>query len=391
MKSKDPRALRVIFSFVCVIVAVVALSTVSMRLWGGKAEILPADRQLTIAGTMTIQEFGAANTLSKDALKQVFSTSSSSDAGKKLADTGLSLAEIADRTKKALALANEEASKNWVKIAVKFGAWAVFLVAAVLLLKKRKISPAVRKGLLAAAVLLFGVILGSDPSPMGTVKDAIVLFAKTGAVFMPRLVAFLLMLVGGTILANKVLCSWACQFGTLQDLIFRLNRNAADTKGIFPQIRVPFVVSNAVRIGFLAALIIGAFFWATDIVEGFDPFKIFNPAVLTIAGISVIALILLSSLFVYRPWCHFLCPFGLAGWLGEKISIQKIQVDYSTCVACNACANACPSSVMEAILKREKVVPDCFACGTCIEVCPTKSIDFKSGKRSLPPEGKFRV
>jgi NAD-dependent dihydropyrimidine dehydrogenase PreA subunit len=96
-----------------------------------------------------------------------------------------------------------------------------------------------------------------------------------------------------------------------------------------------------------------------------------------------------ASLFVYRPWCHFFCPFGLVGWIVEKKSLFKIKVNYDTCTACGTCTKACPSTVMDAILKQDRVTPDCFACATCIESCPTDSIHFAAGKRSKPPAGKF--
>ncbi len=101
--------------------------------------------------------------------------------------------------------------------------------------------------------------------------------------------------------------------------------------------------------------------------------------------------ILILSLFTYRPWCmFFFCPFGLVGWLVEKVSIFNIKVDYDSCIACNKCSKECPSTVMDAILKQDKaVIPDCFSCGICVEVCPTDSVSFKSGKRSKVPEGKF--
>jgi len=79
----------------------------------------------------------------------------------------------------------------------------------------------------------------------------------------------------------------------------------------------------------------------------------------------------------------------LVGWLLEKISIFKISVDYETCIACEACANSCPSTVMGAILKQERSIPDCFACGTCMNVCPTDSIKLQAGKRNKPPADKF--
>jgi polyferredoxin len=189
--------------------------------------------------------------------------------------------------------------------------------------------------------------------------------------------------------ANKFICSWGCQLGTLQDLIFRLNRNQGDRRGVLRQFKIPFVVTNTVRIAFFGALVLFAFAWATDLVEGLDPFKVFQPQVLGLAGAAFVVVVLVLSLFTYRPWCHFFCPFGLAGWVGEKISLFKLQVDDDKCIACEACAKACPSTVMGAILKRDKVIPDCFACGTCIETCPVDAIALKPGKRSRPPAGKF--
>jgi hypothetical protein len=79
--------------------------------------------------------------------------------------------------------------------------------------------PRLRPGLYLAAVAVFGVILGSDPGPMGTVKDAIVLFGAKRVVFPPRMVALTLFLLM-VLLANKFICAWGCQAGTLQDLIF---------------------------------------------------------------------------------------------------------------------------------------------------------------------------
>ena len=379
-----------LFAGLLVVGAVIGLSLLSMKLWGGKPEALSPDRDIVLRDAMTVEEFGAANLLDQEALKGIFKLEGKADLQKKLSDFNLPAAAIAEKAKKTLALAHEEASKNWKKIAAKFAGWAAVLFVVYRLLKAGRVGPKLRRFLLGFGVLLFGVVLGSDPSPMGTVKDAVVLFARSGVIFPPRLVAFLLMLVLGTILLNKFLCTWGCQFGTLQDLLFRLNRNAEDVKGLLPQVKVPFVVSNTVRGAFFLALAAAAFLWGLDIVEPVDPFKIFNPAKLAASGVAALAVLLTASVFVYRPWCHFFCPFGLAGWLGEKVSVKKIKVDYSACVACGTCEKSCPSTVMGAILKRDRTIPDCFACGTCIGVCPQKAISFRGGKRDLPPEGKFR-
>ncbi len=385
---QEPKT-RTILSWVALTIFVVVFSLISVSLWGGKPETLPPEQELDIQNTLTIQEFGESNQLSNEVLKDVFALTSKADLQKTIQDFALSHEEIATEVNKALALETEHASKDWVKILVKFALWIGFLTMTFFLLKNHKITPIMRKGLLFAAIVLFGVILGADPSPMGTVKDAIVLFAKSGVIFPPRLIAFTVMLVGGIFLANKFLCSWGCQFGTFQDLIFRLNRNPKDRKGILPQYKIPFQISNAIRILFFVVLTLVAFIWATDIIDPIDPFKIFKPAVLGATGILFIGLILITSLFVYRPWCHLFCPFGLVGWLTEKISLYKINVNYDACTSCEVCAKACPSTAMNAILKQEQTIPDCFACGSCIDVCPVNAVHFQAGKRNTPPAGKF--
>jgi len=379
---------KIILVFIVIVVLVIALSLVSNRIWGGKPEKIEVKAELVFTDGMTLAEFGQKNDLPNSVLKEVLGLKTKEDLTKKLDSFGLSREEITKKVTKGAVLDAEHESKNWVKILIKFGLWFIFLIAVFVMVYRGKIVPKTRKILYIMAMLIFGVIMGSDPSPMGTVKDAIALFGSQGVIFPPRLIAlvgFLLLVF----LANKFICSWGCQVGTLQDLIFRVNRNTKDTKGIIRQHKIPFAISNTIRAAFFIVFTIVAFLWATDIVEFIDPFKIYKPAVVTCGGWIFIAAILIGSLFIYRPWCHLFCPFGLVGWLVEKISLYKIKVNYDTCVACESCAKACPSSVMEAILKRDRVIPDCFACANCIDVCPTQSITFRAGKREKPPEGKF--
>jgi len=381
---------KVLIQFVILIAAVVGLSSVSSRLWGGKPEGPMEDRSIVVEADMTVAQFGQRNDLPPRMLKRFFDLQVPQDRQKPVAAFGMSDEQIKRKVQGLLALRAEHGSKNWVKIFAKFGLWLAFLSTVFVLLIRGKVTARNRKWLLLGAVAIFGVALGSDPSPMGTVKDAVVLYGSKGVIFPPRLIAFgvFLLLV---ILANKFICSWGCQLGTLQDVIFRLNRDQQDRKGLYRQFKVPFVISNTVRVGFFAAIAVFAFIWATDIVEGIDPFKIFKPQVLGWTGAVFLGLIVVLSLFTWRPWCHFFCPFGLAGWVAEKISLFKIHVDYDKCTACGACEKACPSTVMGVILKRGRMIPDCFACGTCIETCPVHAVSFKTGKRNRPPADKFAV
>jgi len=380
--------IKVVAQFLVVVTITVSLSFLSSALWRGAQEKIPERGSLVFANDMTVSAFGTANELPNPVLQQVFGLSRKADLERPLVSFGLTQKKITNRVEQSLALAAESTAKNWAKIRIKFLLWFIFLGIIFVLMIRKRIGPGVRKLLYGIAVVLFGIALGSDPSPMGTVKDAVVLYGARHVVFWPRAVAFGIFFAM-VVSANKFICAWGCQFGTVQDLIFRLNRDAKDRSGLFSQIKLPFVITNAVRIIFFGALTVGAFMWALDIVKPIDPFKLYNPATLAWFGGIFVGAVLLCSLFIYRPWCHLFCPFGLIGWLGEKISVSKITVNYDTCIACEACAQACPSTVMSAILKRDRIIPDCFACATCITTCPTNSISWGLGSRAMPPRDKF--
>jgi Pyruvate/2-oxoacid:ferredoxin oxidoreductase delta subunit len=382
-------SIAVLLKFVLIVAMVVGLSTASVALWGGMDEKIMDIPELVIDQSMTLAQFGQNNNLANPVLKAVFGLESKNDLEKRLGDFGLTDEQIREKVEGAAALNAEEESKDWIKILVKFALWIIFLVAVFFLMKKSRITPKTRKITYVSAILIFGIILGSDPSAMGTVKDAITLYASKGVIFPPRMIAlavFLLMVL----VANKFICSWGCQAGVLQDLIFRLNRNEKDTKGIIRQYKPSFLVTNIFRVLFFVAFTLTAFLWSVDIIEFVDPFKIYKPAALGAGGLGFVGFLLAASLFIYRPWCHLFCPFGLVGWLVEKVSIFRIKVNYDTCISCEACAKACPSTVMNAILKRENMIPDCFACANCIDVCPTDSVCLGAGRRDFPPEGGFQ-
>lgn len=369
---------RIWLSFFALIALVVGASWFASSLWGGKAETIAMPAQLVFTPGETLGAFLERNHVPDPVAVEALGKDV--DRGAALASLPLSQEQLQTRLQKAAALAAEHAGKNWQKILPKLLLWAVVLAVMAVLVRRGWLDRNRRKGYYLGAVALFGVAFGSDPSPMGTVKDAIVLLARDGVVFPPRMIALAGFLLS-VVLANKAICSWGCQFGVLQDLVFRLNRNSADTAGVMKQVKVPFVVSNSIRVAVFAVFTAVAFILGLDLIEFVDPFKTFNPAHLGIAGALFVGALLVASLFVYRPWCHFACPFGLVGWLLERFSLNKIRVDEKACTGCGSCERACPTDVMGAILKKKSVIPDCFACGSCTDVCPTKAIRFGTKQR----------
>lgn len=378
----------IIFQYIIILVFIIGSSYLVSTSWVQKKEEIPERQVLTIQENMTLTEFASANNLPDNIVGKAFGLKSKGDFTKKVGSFGLSDEELTIKVDKARAIEAEHESKNWQKILTKFIFWISFLVVVFFLVKRKLTSPNQRKLLYLISTIIFGVILGADPSAMGTVKDAIVLFAEKGVIFPPRMIALTVFLIM-VVVANKLFCGWGCQFGALQELIFRTNRSKKDRRGIFKQYKIPFVFTNTFRILFFIGFCITAFVWSIDVYEYIDPFKLFKPEKIVLFGWVFLAVILIASLFVYRPWCSLFCPFGLVGWFFEKLSIFKIKVNYETCIACESCARSCPSTAMESILKRKKTIVDCYSCATCLDACPTGSVIFTTGKRDLPPAGKY--
>ncbi len=365
-----------------IVLLIVVGSIISVKVWSGKEEELEAVTEIVIEKNMTIAQIGKVNGLSNIVLKNAFQLQSKEDLQKKFYETGITIEEAKSRIIKSFVLQSEDASKDWKKIAAKFVLWIAFLIFIFTLIRKKKIKTKLRNRLYFIAFVLFGIVLGADPSPMGTIKDNFVLLGSFHVIFPPRVVALFVMLLM-VVLVNKFICSWGCQLGTLQDLIFRINKDK-NGKPVIAKVKIPFVMTNTIRIIFFLVFAVIALVWAFDIIEPVDLFKIFKPSALGIIGIIFAAIMLSLSLIIYRPWCHLLCPFGLVGWIAEKISIIKIKVNYEKCIACGACVKSCPSTAMEAIIKHKKTIPDCFSCASCIESCPVDAIEFKAGKRQKP-------
>jgi polyferredoxin len=147
--------------------------------------------------------------------------------------------------------------------------------------------------------------------------------------------------------------------GLLQDLLHRAPQ---------PKWKPAFWLSNTVRIGAFAILLGGLILAGADWIGIIDPFHLFSLTT-TLESRVFAAAVLLVSLFVYRPWCQFLCPFGLIGWLVEQVSLMRPRIDRDACKECQLSVQACPTQAMSEHYEGKAIRADCFACGACLQSC----------------------
>jgi len=388
MSSSRPPAARDAAAAILLAAVVIVLSLTSVSLWGvGKRETTKRAAPISYEPDMSVGRFAEINGIARPTLKKILGLQSRDDLARPLRAFAVTKEELLRELGKDEALRHEEENKNWVKIPVKFALWLAMLAVMFVMLSRRAVTARRRRLLYGTAVFMFGVVLGADPSPMGPIKDTVALYGARGIVFKPRIAA-LGVFLGSILVCGKLICGWGCQFGAMQDLVFRLGAGRAPRVPRKP----PFALANGVRAAFFAVFCLMALGLGHDIIEPIDPFKLYKPAGLSLTGAAFLAGILAAAFFIYRPWCHFLCPFGLAGWLAERAALARIRVDKRTCTGCRACARACPSTAMDGLLDGQKLPPDCYACGACLESCPNGAVYYGASKprkeiKRHPPAG----
>jgi len=238
---------------------------------------------------------------------------------------------------------------------------------------------------LLVALAVCGFALGKSPNPMeGAVKVFKSMVGLYPSVWekVAALVFFLVLAIAG----NKLVCGWACPFGALQELLYSLP--------LLRQIKrrkVPFVVSNTVRASlFLAVLLL--LFGVVGGRKGFvlyhvmNPFNLFNADFDELPVVITIVVALGLALLIYRPFCQFVCPFGLISWLLERLSLARVRIDASRCNQCGACVRACPLDAAKHKVAGRLFAADCYSCARCLNVCPEEAIAYRSilGSRPAP-------
>lgn len=228
---------------------------------------------------------------------------------------------------------------------------------------------------LLVAGVVCGFALGKSPNPM----EGVVKVFKSMVGLYPSVaekaiaMAFFLTLA---VVGNKLVCGWACPFGALQELLYSL-----PVLKRIKRKKIPFLVSNGVRtILFVAALLL-----LFDIVGGRKGFVLyhsmnpFNLLDLDFDHAPIIITILISlglSLLTYRPFCQFVCPFGLISWLAERLSLARVRIDATRCNQCGACVEVCPLDAAKNKVAGKLFAADCYSCARCLNVCPQDAITY---------------
>jgi len=194
------------------------------------------------------------------------------------------------------------------------------------------------------------------------------------------------LLLGG--LLGRFICGWLCPFGLIQDILHRIPS---------PKFNLPRKV-GLLRWAWLLGLVVlvplilkkpGFCAWVcpAGTLEGGIPLPTFDPGLRQLIGgifflkLGILAVFLLGSICVYRPFCQAACPLGLIYGFFNRISVLTISLDRKDCRSCGLCRQACPVNLDPQAGEFER--GECLRCLRCVRACPTSCLRF--GARARPP------
>jgi polyferredoxin len=217
--------------------------------------------------------------------------------------------------------------------------------------------------------------------PLGSVQSAL----GDVRVKLPFYVVGVLLLFG--IMLGRAICAFLCPFGLIQELLHKIpspkllkskvTRWLSLCKYV---VLVVFVVYLPLHFLWVDGVSVPAFckyFCPMGTLQAGIPLVLANEGLQAITGVLFqwrlvwLTVILIVTVFVFRPFCRFLCPLGAIYSLFNKFALFGIKVDAHRCVGCHACVDSCKLDVRK-INDRE-----CIRCGDCRPLCTHKAISTK--------------
>lgn len=207
---------------------------------------------------------------------------------------------------------------------------------------------------------------------------------------------FGLLILFGAVL-GRVVCGFLCPFGWIQQLLNKLpGKKLRIPEKADEKLRLMKYVILVVFVLALPAFAVDAFglgapwfckwICPAGMLEGGIPLVLQNESLRAGLGftfwwkIFLLAVTIVASIVIYRPFCKYLCPLGAFYALFNKWSLMRMELNGSQCIKCNKCMRSCPMQVD--VLKNINSA-ECIRCGKCAQVCPTGAIDLKFGRISI--------
>ncbi len=187
--------------------------------------------------------------------------------------------------------------------------------------------------LMVLSLAYFGFFRKGCVCPIGAIQNVSLAFFDAAYAIPLTVILFFLLPLAFALFFGRTFCAAVCPLGAVQDVMVlkpvRVPAWLADVLGVVPYLYLGLAVLFAAT---------GAGF----IICRYDPFIGFFRFGASFNMVLFGACMLLLGTVVARPYCRFLCPYGvLLGWM-SRISRWHVKITPSECINCRLCEESCP-------------------------------------------------
>jgi ferredoxin len=189
-----------------------------------------------------------------------------------------------------------------------------------------------------SALVWFGFVRKGCVCPIGATQNiALAIFQPAYVVPLSMVILFVLPLLV-TLFFGRTFCAAVCPLGAVQELV------------AVRSVRVPGWLHHALSLipfVYLGAAVLFAATGTAFLICRYDPFVAFfrlnGNANLVIFGVCLLVI----GVFVGRPYCRYLCPYGALLGILSRYSRWHVRIPPDKCINCRLCEDVCPYGAID--------------------------------------------
>ena len=240
---------------------------------------------------------------------------------------------------------------------------AVAMGLAVWLVVRRRSRP-LALTLSVGSLAYFGFYREGCICPIGSIQNVAVALTDPGYSIPIVVTAVFFLPLVVAVFFGRAFCGGVCPLGAIQELV------------VLKPVQVPRRLDNAlgllkyVYLGLAILIAIQPAISRDFVICRFDPFVGFFRREGFAHMMAIGSGFLVLGMFVGRPYCRYLCPYGgLLAWC-SRLATRGVTVAPGKELDCGLCANACPYGAIE---KNRAVRKECLYCARCYAACPCET------------------